>query len=65
MARNKSVLRKRRLLKAKRQNRRMPLFVVAKTKRKVSYNRSIRNWRSKKLKINQWEHVKHKKHEEV
>ncbi len=37
--------------KALKQNRRIPLFVIAKTKRKVSRNTERRNWRSKKLKL--------------
>ncbi len=51
MARNKSVRKKEILSKANRQNRRMPLFVVAKTKRRVRYNRMSRNWLSSKLSV--------------
>lgn len=49
MARNKSPEKKRILTKAMRQNRRIPLFVIARTKRKVMRNKRARNWRSKKL----------------
>ena len=49
MAKNKSRVKKSVLVKANRQNRRIPLFVVAKTKRKVAFNRMRRNWRSQKL----------------
>ena len=34
-----------------KQNRRMPLFVIAKTNRKVTQNREARNWRTQKLKM--------------
>lgn len=51
MSRNKSAMRKRRLGKAAKQNRRMPLFVVARTKRRVTVNRMQRNWRREKLKM--------------
>ncbi len=49
MSRNKSAARKRKLVKAIRQNRRMPLFVVAKTKRRVTQNRMRRDWRHEKM----------------
>jgi large subunit ribosomal protein L39e len=49
MSRNKSAARKRKLGKAIRQNRRMPLFVVAKTKRRVTQNRMRRDWRHEKM----------------
>lgn len=42
---------KSRLGKKLKQNRRIPIFVVAKTKRRVTTNRKRRNWRTKKLKI--------------
>jgi len=51
MARNKSSQKKRVLYKAAKRNRRVPLFVIARTKRKVSRNRLARNWRSRKLGI--------------
>ena len=34
-----------------KQNRRIPLFVIAKTNRKVVQNRERRAWRSQKLKM--------------
>ena len=52
MSRNKSAARKAKLGKAAKQNRRMPIFVAAKTKRKVTQNRMQRNWRKQKLKLN-------------
>ena len=41
---------KNQLAKALKQNRRIPLFVIAKTKRKISRNSKSRNWRAKKIK---------------
>jgi len=49
MSRNKSAMMKVRLGKKARQNRRVPLFVAAKTKRRVTTNRMQRNWRRQKL----------------
>jgi len=49
MSRVKSAARKVKLGKAARQNRRIPIFVAAKTKRKVTQNRLQRNWRKEKL----------------
>ncbi len=49
MSKNKSPEKKRVLTKARKQNRRIPLFVIARTKRKVMRNPRTRNWRSKKL----------------
>lgn len=51
MSRAKTPEKKRVLTKAMRQNRRIPLFVIARTKRKVMRNPRIRNWRAKKLGI--------------
>ncbi len=34
-----------------KRNRRMPLFVISKTNRKVTQNRERRSWRSQKLKM--------------
>ncbi|MBU1198171.1 50S ribosomal protein L39e [Candidatus Micrarchaeota archaeon] len=51
MATNKTARRKQQLALAQRRNRRMPLFVVAKTKRRLRFNRLQRNWLSKKLKL--------------
>jgi large subunit ribosomal protein L39e len=49
MSARKSNAKKRALGKALRQNRRLPIFVIAKTKRKVSRNPKARHWRGKKL----------------
>jgi large subunit ribosomal protein L39e len=46
----KSYAKKSRLLKATRQNRRVPLWVMVKTKRKVSNNPKRRSWRHSRLK---------------
>ena len=51
MSRNKSTLMKSRLGKAAKANRRIPLFVMAKTARHVTQNLRKRHWRSKKLKL--------------
>ena len=48
---NYSVYGRRKLTKAARVNRRIPLFVIAKTKRKIRFNRSARNWLQKKLNL--------------
>jgi large subunit ribosomal protein L39e len=34
-----------------KRNRRLPLFVIAKTNRKVTRNTETRNWRNQKLKM--------------
>lgn len=47
----KSSEKKARLSKAMKQNRRVPLFVVAKTNKKVVSNPIRRSWRNKKLKL--------------
>jgi len=47
----KSELKKRRLAKACKQNRRMPVFVTVRTKRKVASNNKRREWRTGKLRI--------------
>ena len=39
------------LAKRKRQNRRVPLFATARTRRKVTDNPKRRNWRTQKLKL--------------
>ncbi|MEK6953904.1 MAG: 50S ribosomal protein L39e [Candidatus Micrarchaeota archaeon] len=51
MSRNKSEKRKKKLVKAGKQNRRIPVFAIAKTNRKLTFNRFSRNWRTKKLKM--------------
>ncbi|MEM3399430.1 MAG: 50S ribosomal protein L39e [Candidatus Micrarchaeia archaeon] len=47
----KSAEKKARLGKKLRQNRRVPIFVMAKTNRKVKRNVKARNWRARKLKL--------------
>ncbi len=51
MSRNKSAALKSRLGKKIKQNRRVPLFAIAKTNRRVSQNVKRRSWRSRKLKM--------------
>ncbi|MFH1247042.1 MAG: 50S ribosomal protein L39e [Candidatus Micrarchaeota archaeon] len=51
MGRYKTSELKAKLAKALRQNRRIPIFVVARTKRKLTFNKKSRNWRQKKLKL--------------
>ncbi|NUN11438.1 50S ribosomal protein L39e [Candidatus Micrarchaeota archaeon] len=51
MGSRKSPAKKKVLSKALKQNRRIPIFVIAKTGRKVSRNTKSRNWRFKKLKV--------------
>ncbi|MFA5076942.1 MAG: 50S ribosomal protein L39e [Candidatus Micrarchaeia archaeon] len=46
--------KRRRLSKATRQNRRLPIFVAIRTKRKVTQNAKRRAWRTHKLKSNEW-----------
>jgi large subunit ribosomal protein L39e len=48
----KSLVKKRRLAKMRKQNRRMPVLAVVKTHRRIQYNRFQRDWRRKKLRIN-------------
>lgn len=45
---------KKRLGKAARQNRRLPIFVAIRTKRKVTQNNKRRNWRTQKLGTKNW-----------
>jgi len=47
----KSSKKKAMLGKAMGQNRRIPLFVIAKTNRKVASNNRRRAWRNSKMKI--------------
>jgi large subunit ribosomal protein L39e len=51
MSRAKSSQRKKRLGSEIKKNRRLPVFVIAKTNRRVSTNARRRNWRSRKLKL--------------
>jgi large subunit ribosomal protein L39e len=47
----KSLNKKMRLAKAGRKIRRIPAFVMIRTKRRVTYNRRRRDWRTDKLGI--------------
>lgn len=47
----KETRKKATLGKMIKRNRRIPLFVIAKTNRKVTQNRERRVWRSQKLKM--------------
>jgi large subunit ribosomal protein L39e len=51
MSKNRSKEKKALLTKALLQNRRMPIFVIAKTARRVSRNSKTRSWRSEKMKV--------------
>ena len=51
MSRIKTQRTKSTLGKMIKRNRRIPLFVIAKTNRRVVQNRERRNWRSQKLKM--------------
>lgn len=51
MSRIKSQRTKSTLGKMLKRNRRLPLFVIAKTNREVTRNTETRNWRSHKLKM--------------
>jgi len=47
----KTAEKKARLGKKNKQNKRIPIFVIAKTKRKVTANNRRRDWRTRKLKL--------------
>ena len=49
MSKHKSSEKKKVLGKKTRQNKRMPVFVTVRTKRKVRYNNRSRNWRTDKI----------------
>jgi large subunit ribosomal protein L39e len=51
MARNKHLCRKKRLIKAAKQNSSVPLWVVAKTHSKFRRHPKMRYWRNRKLKL--------------
>ena len=51
MARNKTQKKKMIMAKALKRNRRIPIFVIAKTARRVMRNPIQRHWRSRKLKM--------------
>ena len=47
----RSLTKKKRLAKANRQIKRIPAFVIARTRGRVTYNRRRRDWRTHKLRI--------------
>lgn len=47
----KTLTKKKRLAKAERQNKRLPVFVTIRTKRGITVNSKRRNWRTDKLRI--------------
>jgi len=49
MSKHKSSEKKKRLGKKTKQNKRMPVFVTVRTKRKVMWNNQSRNWRTEKI----------------
>ncbi len=49
MAKAKSSELKKKLAKFLKQNRRIPVFVIARTKRRVARNPVARHWRRRKL----------------
>ncbi|MCL4330383.1 MAG: 50S ribosomal protein L39e [Candidatus Thermoplasmatota archaeon] len=51
MSRNKELGRKIRILKAIKQNRRVPGWVMMRTARRVTQNYKKRNWRRNNLKL--------------
>lgn len=51
MGKNKSRALKKTLSKALQQNRRVPLFAIAKTARRVTRNPKQRHWKVRKLKV--------------
>ncbi len=51
MGKIKSRSTKAQLGRALKQNRRVPVFVIAKTNRRVSQNSERRHWRTQKLKL--------------
>ncbi|MCK4313480.1 50S ribosomal protein L39e [Candidatus Bathyarchaeota archaeon] len=50
MARNKPTAKKRRLIKAGKQNKPVPTWVIAKTDGKFRTNPKRRRWRTRKIK---------------
>ncbi len=51
MSRNKTLSKKVRLAKKTRQNRRVPIFAMMKTSRKLRTHPKTRQWRRSKIKI--------------
>ncbi|KXB06906.1 50S ribosomal protein L39 [candidate division MSBL1 archaeon SCGC-AAA382A20] len=50
MSRNKTLAKKKKLAKAEKQNRRVPIWVTAKTEGRVRNNPKRRNWRRQNIK---------------
>ncbi len=48
---SKGLTKKMRLAKAARKIKRIPAFVIIRTRRRVSFNRRKRDWRTDKLRI--------------
>lgn len=59
MARNKTRTVKKKLSKALQQNRRVPIFAMAKTNRRVTRNVKQRHWKTSKLKTKGKVNTKH------
>ena len=51
MARNKTPITKERIGKALKQNRRVPLFAIAASNRRVVVNSKRRRWRNETMKL--------------
>ena len=51
MSRNKPLAKKLRLAKANKQNRRVPLWAMARTNRQLKYRPKPRHWRRNNLKV--------------
>jgi large subunit ribosomal protein L39e len=51
MSRNRPLAKKLRLAKANKQNRRVPLWAMMKTNRKVKTHPKMRHWRRNSLKV--------------
>ncbi len=47
----KTLAKKKRLARANRQNKRLPLFVAVRTKRRIQSSIKRRTWRTSKLRI--------------
>ncbi len=47
----KGKIKKKRLAQEKRKTRRLPAFVIIRTKARLSHNPNRRNWRTDKLRI--------------
>ncbi|MBQ6219139.1 MAG: 50S ribosomal protein L39e [Methanosphaera sp.] len=51
MSRNKHLPKKLRLAKKTKQNRRVPIFAMMKTSRKLRTHPKVRQWRRSKIKV--------------